>query len=118
VDLLMLDELDRLHDRPWFIRFTYDGEELAHAETLSAERRREFLAARFAAKEAVLKVLGTGLFQGVLPRDIAVIRGHCGAPDVRLLRTAARAAARAGIRGITVSITHKRDLVTAVALGW
>src|SRR5260370_40226427 len=51
-DLLMLDELDRLHDRPWFIRFTSDGEELAHAATLSADRRREVLAARCADKEA------------------------------------------------------------------
>src|SRR5260370_21732284 len=56
VDLLLLDELNPLHDRPWFIPFTYDGEKLAHADTLSAERRSEFLAARFAANEAALQV--------------------------------------------------------------
>ncbi|MFY1670276.1 holo-ACP synthase [Plantactinospora sp. WMMB334] len=118
IDLMAVDELDRLGRRPWFTRYAFAEVELAHADGLSAQRRREFLAGRFAAKEAVLKVLGTGLFEGVAPRDVAVASCPGGAPQVRLHRAARAAAERAGVGQVTVSITHKRGLVAAVAMGW
>ncbi|MEV6235573.1 holo-ACP synthase [Lentzea sp. NPDC051838] len=118
VDLTELDELDALLRRKWFRRFVFADAELAHADGLAATRRAEFLAGRFSAKEAVLKVLGRGLFQGVVPHDIEVTRADGGEPCVTLSATAARAAAEAGISEVSVSITHKRDLVAAVAVGW
>lgn len=118
VDLLEAGELDRLARREWFVRYIFADVELTQAATLTGERRREFLAGRFAAKEAVLKVLGVGIFQGVAPRDVAVGRLGCGAPDVTLRAGAARAARRARIRNVTVSITHKNGMVAAVAAGW
>lgn len=118
IDLLSVDELDRLTRRAWFIRYAFADAELAHADGLSGPRRREFLAGRFAAKEAVLKVLGTGLFEGVSPRDVAVLSRPGGAPQVDLRRAATVAAERVGVAQVTVSITHKRGLVAAVAMGW
>jgi len=118
VDLLMVDELDRLLGRRWFDGYCFAVAELAEAGRLAGGRRREFLAGRFAAKEAVLKVLGLGLFQGVVPREIAVVRALSGAPQVDLTGGARTAAERAGLAGINVSITHKRDLVCALAVGW
>lgn len=118
VDLLRADELDRLATREWFMRYFFADVEHAQAATLALDRRREFLAGRFAAKEAVLKVLGAGIFQGVLPRDIAVGRLGCGAPDITLRGSAARAARRNRIQNVTVSITHKEGMVVAVAAGW
>ncbi|GAB7046493.1 holo-ACP synthase [Catenuloplanes indicus] len=118
LDLLALSELDQLTERAWFMNYVYAPQERSQAGTMAASRRREYLAARFAAKEAVLKVLGTGLFQGVLPRDIRLPRGTGGAPEVELVASAAAAATRAGIRAISVSITHKDSLVAAVAAGW
>jgi holo-[acyl-carrier protein] synthase len=118
VDLLMLDELDRLLGRRWFDRFCFAGAELAEAGGLTGDRRREYLAGRFAAKEAVLKVLGLGLFQGVVPREIAVVREVSGAPRIDLTGQARAAADRARLTTINVSITHKRDLVCALAVGW
>jgi holo-[acyl-carrier protein] synthase len=118
IDLLRADELDRLATRDWFMRYVFADVESAQAATLARDRRREFLAGRFAAKEAVLKVLGVGLFQGVSPRDIAVGRLDCGAPQITLLASAARAAQRARIGTVTVSITHKDGMVAAVAAGW
>jgi phosphopantetheine--protein transferase-like protein len=115
IDLLHMTELDRLTGRPWFDRYIYASDELAEASGLAPGRRREFLAGRFAAKEAVLKVLQTGLFQGVAPRDIVVRRAIGGAPEVSLRDSAARAARRAGVGIVTVSIAHKYDLVIAVA---
>ncbi|PRY38132.1 holo-ACP synthase [Umezawaea tangerina] len=118
IDLLTRHELDGLLTRRWFRRFAFADAELAHAESLAAERGAEFLAGRFAAKEAVLKVLGTGLFQGVVPSHIAVTRDPSGAPAVLLRDSACTAADAAGISRVTVSITHKGELVAAVAVGW
>ncbi|NEE61916.1 4'-phosphopantetheinyl transferase superfamily protein, partial [Streptomyces sp. SID8455] len=70
-------------------------------------------AGRFAAKEAVLKALGRGLFQGIAPYDILVGRAPDGAPRVELHGSAATAAP--GV-SVLVSITHKGDAVAAVAL--
>lgn len=118
IDLLGIDELDRLVTREWFLRYIFSDVEFVQAATLTGERRREFLVGRFAAKEAVLKVLGIGFFQGVPPRDIAVGRLDGGAPEVTLQGDAVRAARQARIRDVTVSITHKNGMVAAVAAGW
>ncbi|TDB82787.1 MULTISPECIES: holo-ACP synthase [unclassified Micromonospora] len=118
IDLVRLDELDRLLRRAWFVRYVFAADELAHAETLGDSRRREYLAGRFAAKEAVLKVLGTGLFEGVAPRDIALLRDSGGRPTVVLRGSAAHAARSVSITHVSVSVTHKRDLVAVVAAGW
>jgi holo-[acyl-carrier protein] synthase len=118
VDLLPVDGLDRLHGRGWFTRYVYAPAELAEADTLTGSRRREYLAGRFAAKEAVLKVIGSGLLRGVAPRDIAVLRSASGAPRTTLRASAERAASAAGVSDVTVSITHSRDMIAAVAIGW
>jgi holo-[acyl-carrier protein] synthase len=110
--------LDRLHGRGWFTRYIYAPAELAEADAMTGTRRREYLAGRFAAKEAVLKVIGSGLLRGVAPRDIAVTRCGSGEPRTALRDSAQRAATAAGISHVTVSITHSRDMIAAVALGW
>ena len=118
IDLLGAGELDRLRRRRWFTRYAFAPAELARAAELSGARAEEFLAGRFAAKEAVLKVLGVGLFEGVLPCDIAVVAAPGGGPPgVTLCRSAVPAAERAGISEVTVSITHKDGMVAAVAAG-
>ncbi|WP_018536318.1 MULTISPECIES: 4'-phosphopantetheinyl transferase superfamily protein [unclassified Streptomyces] len=117
IDLLYLDELDGLLRRPWFLSYTYAEAELRMADTLGDERRREFLAGRFAAKEAVLKVLDCGLFGEVLPRHIEVHRAASGRPDLRLTGSARRRSTALGLAGITLTLTHKRDVAVALALG-
>lgn len=118
LDLVALDEFDRLVERRWFVQYFFADAEMAFAQTLVDSRRREFLAGRFAAKEAVLKVLGVGLFEQVLPRDIVVERADSGDPVVTLADTAAVAAQAREIGQVTVSISHKRELVAAIAAGW
>ncbi len=117
VDLLDPGELDRLVRRSWFRRFAYTEAELGHADTLAADRRREFLAGRFAAKEAVLKVLGLGFFQGVRPAQVEVVRDPSGAPAIRLHGAARLAARRRRLGAISISLSHKKNLVVAIALG-
>ncbi|MFH9250860.1 holo-ACP synthase [Streptomyces lydicus] len=117
IDLLYLDELDALLRRPWFLGYVYAEAELSYARTLSSERRRDFLAGRFAVKEAVLKVLDCGLFGEVLPRHIEVHRAASGRPDLRLTGSAQRRSAALGLAHIAVTLTHKRDVALALALG-
>jgi holo-[acyl-carrier protein] synthase len=71
------------------------------------------LAARFAAKEAVLKVIGTG--DGVDPREVEITQED-GRPVVRLSGTAATLAARAQLGPIDVSLSHSGDHALAVAV--
>ncbi|MFF1906155.1 holo-ACP synthase [Kitasatospora sp. NPDC058218] len=117
VDVLQEGELAALLGRPWFRAYAYAPAELEIADSYGAERAREFLTGRFAAKEAVLKVIGTGFGGGVTPRQVAVLRADGGAPVVRLGGRAALRARERGIAGIGVSITHKRGLVIAAAIG-
>lgn len=73
-------------------------------------------AARFAAKEAVAKALGTGFAEGVGWADIEVLRGESGAPTVVLHGGAARVAAQAGVTRVLLSLTHTRTTAGASAL--
>ncbi|WP_188299620.1 holo-ACP synthase [Streptomyces sp. CBMA156] len=117
VDVLQEDELAALLGRPWFRAYAYAPAELEIADSYGAERAREFLTGRFAGKEAVLKVIGTGFGGGVTPRQVAVLRADGGAPVVRLGGRAALRARERGIARIGLSITHKRGLVIAAAIG-
>ncbi|WP_411142000.1 holo-ACP synthase [Streptomyces sp. x-80] len=116
VDVLRTGELDRLLTRAWFRRYTYAAEELAVADRYGAGRAREFLAGRFAGKEAALKAIRSGVGAGVTPRQVAILREESGAPVVRLSGAAAHRAADLGIAAVQVSIAHKEDLVIAVAI--
>jgi len=83
------------------------------ADAGDGPRRVEHLAARFAAKEAALKALGTGWAQGVGWTDVAVEREASGAPRLVVTGVAARIAAERAIARWHVSLTHTRDHAVA-----
>ena len=70
-------------------------------------------AGRFAAKEAVMKALGMGWFDGVFWRDIEVVSGTNGAPSVRLSGYAKQRFNHIGAAKAHLSISHSRDLAIA-----
>ena len=74
------------------------------------------LAGLFAAKEAVMKALGTGM-AGAAFKEIAIHHRPGGQPEVRLSGSAADRARQLGIGGWRISITHSRRAAAAVALG-
>ena len=76
----------------------------------------ESLAARFAAKEAAAKALGTGISQGVSWREIEVGREPGGRPNLRFHGRAASIAARLGVANAALSITHTGNLAMASVL--
>ena len=98
-----------------FLSRIYTAEERRLGEAAGAAAS-QFYAGRFAAKEAVLKALGTGYAQGLGFHEAEILRNPNGAPRL-VLRGAARArAADLGITKILVSITHTRTDAHAVAV--
>ncbi len=75
-----------------------------------------FLAGRFAAKEAVLKALGTGLARGILWREIEITNAPSGEPRVSLSGAAERLARRRRIGAVHITISHARTLACAAAV--
>jgi len=78
--------------------------------------RVQALAARFAAKEACLKALGTGWAGGLGFRQVEVVREVSGSPAMRLHGAAAARAASLGVTRIHVSLTHQASAAAAVVV--
>ena len=84
---------------------------------LGRKRRTEHLAGRFAAKEAVLKVLGTGWRNGISWKDIEIINDPLGRPVVSLSGQCSRIADSLGITNLQISISHVESHAIASAIG-
>ncbi|HEX3746568.1 MAG TPA: holo-[acyl-carrier-protein] synthase [Bryobacteraceae bacterium] len=92
-------------------RFTeriYTPDEIAYVERKA--NRFERYAARFAAKEAGMKAIGTGWRHGVRWQDFEVTNLRSGKPTLRFHGVAAEFIARLGVRNISLSITHTAEL--------
>lgn len=89
---------------------------LTPAEQRYVRDRAETLAGRWAAKEAVSKVLGLGV-RGIGWRDIEIERLPTGQPAVRLHGRAARRGEQLGMARVAVSISHESDYAVAIAFG-
>ena len=87
-----------------FLERVYTAGEIAYAERKA--NRYERYAARFAAKEAGMKALGTGWRGGLGWRDLEVANLASGRPTLRLHGKAAEIAAKLGVRSVSLSITH------------
>ena len=74
------------------------------------------LAARFAAKEAAMKALGTGWSQGIGFTDVEIDRDSSGAPVLRLHRAAAARAGALGATRLHVTLSHARTMAYAVVV--
>jgi holo-[acyl-carrier protein] synthase len=103
--------IERYGDR--FVRRVFTDEEIAYCV-----RRRDSaasFAARFAAKEAAMKALGTGHSRGVFWQGIEVIR-HGGPPNLRFHQGAAARFASLGATGSLLTLTHSEELAIAHVL--
>ena len=89
---------------------------LTDAEHRYVRNRPQNFAGRWAAKEAVSKVLGLGV-RGVGWRDIEIARLPTGQPEVRLSGRAAARAEQLGMGRVAVSISHEGDYAVAIAFG-
>ncbi len=113
IDIIKVERIRAALDR-FGPRFS--GRVLTDAERRYVRDRPETMAGRWAAKEAVSKVLGLGV-RGIGWRDIEIERLPTGQPAVRLHGRAAARAEQLGMERIAVSITHESDYAVAIAFG-
>ena len=113
IDMVELAEFKRLLDEPTadLSRRCFTADEVKYAG--QDHRRTKRLAARFAAKEAVLKALGTGWVTGISWKDIEVKNAANGAPSVAVYRGVERISKEKGITTFLVSISHSSTHVLA-----
>ncbi len=113
IDIIKVDRI-----RATLARFgaRFASRVLTPAEQRYVRDRPETLAGRWAAKEAVSKVLGLGV-RGIGWRDIEIERLPTGQPAVRLHGRASARAAQRGMARIAVSISHEADYAVAIAFG-
>lgn len=115
VDLLEIARMERvIRRRPSFLKRVFTDEERTYCERCA--RPAEHYAARFAAREAVLKALGVGFSQGVGVQDVSVINDERGRPVAVLRGRAAEIAAERGVQEIALSLSHTHDVAVANAV--
>lgn len=118
IDLVDTPRIERLlgeHEQRFLDRVFTAGER-AYCDA-GGKMRVQRYAARFAAKEAVLKVLGTGWSGGIAWTDVEVVKEATGQPRVRLYGEAAVVADRCGITAWHISLSHLKGHALASVIG-
>ncbi len=115
VDMLEIARMERtMRRRPSFVRRVFTEEERAYCD--SCARPAQHYAARFAAREAVVKALGTGFSNGVGFSDVSVTTDAQGRPRALLAGRAARVAREGGVREVALSLSYTREVAVANAV--
>ena len=116
IDLVDCPRIEQMIERHGerFIRRVFTDAEQAYAEKNKNEVEK--LAGRFAAKEAILKLLGTGWRGKIAWTDIEIINNAAGQPEVTLGGEVRKIADKLGIKHISVSITHTANFAIASAV--
>jgi len=86
------------------------------AQMAKTRRKERFLAMRFAAKEAIVKAMGTGFAHGVWIRDVGVVQNAWGRPEVAYSPRGEKVRRQLGIGGGHVTLTDEAGLIVAVAV--
>jgi len=116
VDIAEVDRIRRAIERfgRRFLNRVYTPDEITYVERRGASARYQRYAARFAAKEAGMKAIGTGWRRGVRWQDFEVANLPSGRPTLRLHGAAAQFAEQLRVRNIALSLTH----TATEALAW
>lgn len=115
VDIVDISRMERVLERtPSFAERLFTEEERAYCD--ASTRPAAHYACRFAAREAVLKALGTGFSQGVGRKDVSVCRDESGKPQAVLSGRALEIATSMGILEIALSLSFTSDVAVANAM--
>ena len=112
-DIIEVARIERLMaGQKRFQKRIFTETEVAYCE--SKKNKAQNYAARFAAKEAFLKAIGTGWRQGVAFKEIEVVNNPQGKPEIFLSGKAKEIADNLGITNIQISLSHLKDIAIAV----
>ncbi len=113
VDFPRIEEMIKRHGER-FLNKVFTAAEQAYAE--ANKNGTEKLAGRFAAKEAILKLMGTGWRGKIAWTDIEIVNNPAGQPEVTLCGEVKKIADKLGIKHISISITHTANFAIASAV--
>lgn len=118
VDIVEIDRVARILEKygDRFLKRVFTEREVEYAFR-SRVKVSERLAGRFAVKEAVMKVLGTGKSSGILWKDIETVRGPGGKPEVILHGRARDHSESQGISDVIASISHDGNRAIGFVIG-
>ena len=115
VDMVEIARMEKvLGRRPNFARRVFTKEERVYCDRMA--RPAQHYAARFAAREAVLKALGTGFSRGIGFSDVSVGRSETGQPLAVLTGRAAEIAAEQGVLEVALSLSYTHEVAVASAV--
>lgn len=121
VDLVEVERIKRSLDEHGqrFVERCFTKNEAEYCQSARTPRDVERFAARFAAKEAALKSLGTGWADGIAWTDVEVVLAPSGAPSVRLAGRAQELAQELGIAEMLISLSHTgtHAMASVIAVG-
>ena len=117
IDLVEIHRMKKALERPSFVERVFTPAEQAYCEGRGRQNAASY-AVRFAAKEAVMKALGTGLAGGGTWQDIEILPDLLGKPVMVLSGTFGQLAREQGVTHIHVSLSHAQEYATAQVLLW
>lgn len=115
VDIVEIERMKRILERtPSFAERVFSPDERAYCDRMATPATHYAL--RFAAKEAVVKALGTGFADGIGVRDIEVVRVKSGRPIAKLSGRALQVAQEQGVRELAISLSYTHTDAVACAM--
>ncbi|MDF2569267.1 MAG: acpS [Sporomusa sp.] len=114
IDIIEVKRIKSAIERDSFVKRVFTTNETAYCRSRGVQQAASF-AARFAAKEAMAKALGSG-FTGGNIKDIEVVVGASGKPAIVLHGSFAELAGKLGVTCIHISLTHTREYAAAQAV--
>ncbi|MBP2645956.1 MAG: Holo-(acyl-carrier-protein) synthase [Firmicutes bacterium] len=116
IDIVEIDRIEKAVRQPRFMSRVFTQKERTYCDSRKSQSAASY-AARFAAKEAVFKALGTGMIKGSW-LDVEVLPNSSGQPEVTLSGYYRELAREKGVGQIHISLTHARSYAAAQVVLW
>ena len=114
IDLIEVERVAEKISKPGFKELVFSQAEINYCETKT--KKYEHYAARFAAKEAFFKAIGTGWMKGTAFNEIEIINDENGKPEIFFLGKTAVSVADMKLEKISVSLSHLKTMASAVVI--
>ncbi len=113
-DLVDVPRFSKSIENESFIRRVFSSAEIEYCNSVANKAER--FAARFAAKEAFAKALGTGFREGMAFKEVEVVNNENGKPSIQLIGATAKALSNVNMAKVLLTISHTTTMATATVI--